>query len=100
MLSFAGNALDAAAGRVAVLDIMAVRLTEPNVFHSAISRLFNVLDSKGHGGTVVTGADAAALSKRWQAFLIAHRSEIEAGKRFALNDRAVAGLVPPGWTIR
>jgi hypothetical protein len=34
-------------------------------------------------------AELPALSARWIAFIAAHRSELEAGKKFSLDDPAV-----------
>jgi len=40
------------------------------------------------------------VSARWRAFIAAHRSELESGRRFSLDDPAVtADLVPRGWKL-
>ena len=100
-LSFACNAVHATAGRVAVYEIMAARLVEPAMFSNALSWLFGALEIAGHGGSSDLSVDVKAdLSQRWTSFIQSHRAELDAGKRFSVDDPAVAGLIPPGWTVR
>lgn len=100
-LNFAGNALAAVGGRVELLEIMAARLTEPNVGHDALGRLFGVFEgTSGSGGSLGDAADLLAVQAHWKTFIAAHRSELEAGKRFTLDDPAVSpDLVPKGMKI-
>jgi hypothetical protein len=98
-LNAAANALHALGGRMEVFEIMAARLTEPDMFNDAVSRLLGVLEIGSYGGGPVGPTDREALSKRWSAFLVAHRAEIEAGKRFPPSHPAVPDLIPPGWKV-
>ena len=99
-LSFACNALHATGGRVAVMEIMAARLTDKDAFNDSLLWLFGILQHSGAGGGDPPSAEAkAGLAVRWQTFIQAHRAEIDAGKRFALDDPAVASLIPPGWKL-
>jgi hypothetical protein len=97
----ASNALHAIAGPLPPLEIAANRLVEPAQFNECVSTLiFGVLEARGAGGGPVSSEEAQNLSKRWKAFLAAHRSELEAGRRWAIDDPAVAGLIPSTWTVR
>lgn len=101
-LGRATNALAAISGRMEVLEVMAERLTEPELFPHAVWHLLSAVVEVSDGGTVsgpASAADREALSKRWSAFLSAHRAEIEAGKRFPLSHPAVPVLIPPGWKV-
>jgi hypothetical protein len=102
LLNFASNALYAIGGRVELLEIMASRLTEPDVRRDALSTLFGVFEgTTGYGGSFTAPAEMDTVSARWRAFIAAHRSQLESGHRFSLDDPAVTpDLVPRGWQLR
>jgi hypothetical protein len=101
LLGFSSNALYAIGGRVQLLQIMASRLTEPDVSTDALSNLFTVFEgTTGSGGGFAAPDEIRMVSARWRAFIAAHRSALEAGQRFSLEDPAVtADLVPRGWKL-
>lgn len=101
LLSFSSHALYTIGGRVEVLEIMASRLTEPDVSNEAISQLFSVFEgTTGSGGGFAAPDELKTMSARWRAFIAAHRSALEAGQHFSLEDPGVtADLVPRGWKL-
>jgi hypothetical protein len=101
LLNFSSNALYALGGRVELLEIMASRLTEPDVRQNALSTLFTVFaGTTGSGGSFTAPAELDLVSDRWSAFIAAHRSELQSGRRFSIDDPAVtADLVPRGWKL-
>jgi hypothetical protein len=101
LFNCASNALSATAGPVALYQLMTERLNEPDMFNRAMSTLlYGTLQVAGAGGGPVSEDVRQSLATRWQAFLETHRADIAAGKRFPLDDPAVAGLIPPGWNVR
>ena len=102
MLNFACNALHTTAGSAAVHDIMAARLTEPGIFSEALSSLaYGALEIAGMGiDANLSAEELMATSERWKVFLQAHRAELGSGKRFSVDDPAVAGLIPRGSSVR
>nr|ALS90083.1 MetaGeneMark_Unknown Function [uncultured bacterium] len=88
-------------GRVELLEIMALRLTESDVANDALSSLFQVFEGvSGWGGGFTAPAEVNTVSALWRAFIAIHRSELESGRRFSLDDPAVtADLVPRGWKL-
>jgi hypothetical protein len=101
LMNSASNALAAVGGRVELLEIMASRLTEPRVGQMALGTLFGVFEgTSGWGGSLDDAADLQAVQVHWRTFIAAHQSELEAGKRFALDDPAVSpDLVPKGMKL-
>jgi hypothetical protein len=101
LLNASSNALFAIGGRVELLEIMASRLLESDVSSDALSHLFTVFEGvTGYGGGFTVPEEVAIVSVRWRMFIAAHRSELESGTRFSLEDPAVtADLVPRGWTL-
>jgi hypothetical protein len=104
VFSACGNALWTLGARIERLEIAATRLAEPGTtgrlgFSYFLQVLYVVFDGAiGGGGQDPTAAQARVLSTRWQEFLTAHRTEIESGKRWSLDDPAITpDLVPPNW---
>jgi len=100
LLNFSSNALFALGRGVDVMEIMAGRLVETDVWQEALGWLLNAFaDLRGYGGSA-EDAELPGLSRRWMSFIAAHRSELEAGKRFSLDDPAVTpDLVPRGYKL-
>jgi hypothetical protein len=67
----------------------------------ALSHLFTVFEGvAGWGGGFKVPEEVGIVSAQWRTFIAAHRSELESGTRFSLEDPAVtADLVPRGWTL-
>jgi hypothetical protein len=100
LFNSSSNALHAIGGRVELLEIMASRLTESDISTYAVLYLFTVFEGVNGSGGFTEPAQVEMLSARWRAFIAAHQSELESGRRFSLDDPAVtADLVPHGWTL-
>ena len=105
LLNACGNALYSLGSRMEMMDIAVNRLadpaTPPQFIDDFLSVLYGVFEgTTGGGGHIPTPAQGQVLSVRWRTFLTAHRSDIEAGKRWSLEDPEVTtDLVPPGWSL-
>ena len=96
------EAVESAAGLLAALDIAADRLTEDGMFGLMHGQLLHALEPLSGGSTPTQPKieEIRALSVRWKKFIADHRAELQAGKRFALEDSVVTpDLLPAGWTL-
>ena len=95
------SALSQLAGRVSVLHAQAVRLALPSTATDTLAGLLGIFDATGwQSNDQTAGADAAALSRRWLAFIEAHRAELDAGQRLSLDRADIpTDLVPAGWIL-
>jgi hypothetical protein len=96
------EAVESAAGLLAALDIAADRLTDEGMFGLMHSQLLHAFEPLNGGGTPTRPQvqEIRALSVRWKKFIADHRSALQAGKRFVLEDPAVTpDLLPAGWTV-
>jgi len=100
LMNLSANALYVVGGRVEVMEIMARRVAEPEMWSEAFGWLEGAFaDIRGSGGSAEQ-ADLPAVSARWLSFIAAHRAELEAGQKFSLEDPAVTpDLVPRGYTL-
>jgi hypothetical protein len=96
------EAVESAAGLLAALDIAADRLTDEGMFGLMHSQLLHAFEPLNGGGTPTRPQvqEIRALAVRWKKFIADHRSALQAGKRFVLEDPAVTpDLLPAGWTV-
>jgi len=104
VLNACGNALYSFGSRMEMMDIAVNRLadpTPPELIDDFLSVLYGVFEgTNGGGGQIPTPAQGQILAVRWRTFLTAHRADIEAGKRWSLEDPEVTtDLVPSGWSF-
>jgi hypothetical protein len=103
LMRYAVQALMAIGRRAEALEIMADRLRDDeNVRLTALGYLLDVFDDGiGGGGGFREPEEIPALVQRWRAFIARHRTEIDGGKKFSVDDPAISvDLVPRGYTIR
>lgn len=96
------DAIESAGGLLVALDIAADRLTDDGMFGVMHGRLLHALEPLSGGGTPTQPKmeEIRALSVRWKKFIADHRSALQAGKRFVLEDLAVTpDLLPAGWKL-
>jgi hypothetical protein len=105
VLNACGNALYSFGSRMEMMEIAVDRLADPaappQLIDDFLSVLYGVFEgTTGGGGQIPTPAQGQVLSARWRTFLTAHRADIEAGKRWSLEDPEVTtDLVPSGWSL-
>ena len=94
-----GNALYALNARFERADILASRLTEPDVAEEVFSSLLGLFETDGYSSCCLLD-EATALAPRWKSFIAAHRADIEAGREISLDEPDVTrDLVPAGVTL-
>ncbi len=98
IVSYAAHQLGARYTRAKAL---VARLSTPAAFDEALGELVDLLDYQGRSSNgVPTDAQRAVVVAKWKPFVEAHRADIEADKKVALDDPSVSpALVPPTWKL-